>query len=66
MLADVAKAGAPRGTEVGSGGGGGGGGLLFTEPVLVVSPRAKLVEVHNEYAIHTNTESRSVPSARSG
>ena len=55
MLADVAKAGAPSGAEVGVAAAAAGvaaGGLLFTEPVLVVSQRAKLVEVHNEYAIH--------------
>ncbi len=29
-----------------------GGGTLFTEPVLVVNQKAKLIEVNNEYAIH--------------
>src|SRR5690606_15578092 len=29
-----------------------GGGTLLTEPVLVVSQKAKLVEVNAEYAIH--------------
>jgi uncharacterized protein YxjI len=29
-----------------------GGGTLFTEPVLVVAQKAKLIEVNNEYAIH--------------
>lgn len=29
-----------------------GGGTLFTEPVLVVNQKAKLVEMANEYAIH--------------
>ena len=30
---------------------GGGGGTLFTEPVLVVNQKAKLIEVSNEYAV---------------
>ncbi|KUL55446.1 Scramblase [Streptomyces sp. NRRL F-4489] len=29
-----------------------GGGTLFTEPVLVVNQKAKLIEVSNEYAVH--------------
>ena len=29
-----------------------GGGTLFTEPVLVVAQKAKLIELSNEYAIH--------------
>ena len=29
-----------------------GGGTLFTEPVLVVAQKAKLIEITNEYAIH--------------
>jgi uncharacterized protein YxjI len=29
-----------------------GGGTLFTEPVLVVSQKAKLIEVNNEYAVY--------------
>lgn len=29
----------------------GGGGTIFTEPVLVVNQKAKLIEVNNEYAI---------------
>jgi uncharacterized protein YxjI len=37
---DVAKAGA---------GGAAGGGTLFTEPVLVVNQKAKLIEINNEY-----------------
>ncbi|NNE74029.1 MAG: DUF2510 domain-containing protein [Acidimicrobiales bacterium] len=28
-----------------------GGGTLFTEPVLVVNQKAKLIEIHNEYAV---------------
>jgi uncharacterized protein YxjI len=41
---DVAKvAGEPVGV---------GGGTIFTEPVLVVNQKAKLIEVNNEYAIY--------------
>ena len=29
-----------------------GGGTLFTEPILVVNQKAKIIEVNNEYAIH--------------
>ena len=43
---DVVKAGA---------GGGGGGGTLFTEPVLVVNQKAKIIEINNEYAIYDQT-----------
>ncbi|MGH9181475.1 MAG: DUF2510 domain-containing protein, partial [Acidimicrobiales bacterium] len=49
VRSDVAKAGA------GSFGGGvtvAGGGSIFTEPVLVVNQKAKLIEVNNEYAIY--------------
>lgn len=46
ILADVAKAAGPTVPPVGP------AGPLFTEPVLVVSQKAKLIEVHNEYAIH--------------
>lgn len=31
--------------------GGAGGGTLFTEPVLVVNQKAKLIEVNNEYSV---------------
>ncbi len=41
---DVAKARAD--------GAGTGGGTLFTEPVLVVNQKAKLIELNNEYAIY--------------
>jgi len=41
---DVAKAGVA--------GTGTGGGTIFTEPVLVVNQKAKLIEVNNEYAIY--------------
>ncbi len=39
---DIDKAGGP---------GPGGGGTVFTEPVLVVSQKAKIIEINNEYAI---------------
>jgi uncharacterized protein YxjI len=42
IRADVSKAGAA---------GAAGGGTIFTEPVLVVNQKAKLIEVNNEYAI---------------
>ena len=29
-----------------------GGGSIFTEPVLVVNQKAKLIEINNEYAIY--------------
>lgn len=41
---DVAKVGAAAAV-------GPGGGTIFTEPVLVVNQKAKLIEVNNEYAI---------------
>jgi uncharacterized protein YxjI len=44
IVRDVAKAGAT--------GAGPGGGTVFTEPVLVVNQKAKLIEVNNEYAIY--------------
>ncbi len=44
IAGDVAKAGA--GTTIA------GGGTIFTEPVLVVNQKAKLIEVNNEYAIY--------------
>jgi uncharacterized protein YxjI len=46
IRADVAKGGPA---------GGPGGGTIFTEPVLVVSQKAKLIEVNNEYAIFDQT-----------
>jgi uncharacterized protein YxjI len=42
---DVAKAGVPAGPAAGA-------GTLFTEPVLVVNQKAKLIELNNEYAIY--------------
>jgi uncharacterized protein YxjI len=44
IMADVVKAGAATGAQ--------GGGSIFTEPVLVVSQKAKLIEINNEYAIY--------------
>ncbi|MGI9119318.1 MAG: phospholipid scramblase-related protein [Acidimicrobiales bacterium] len=44
VVADVAKA--RTGTSAV------GGGTIFTEPVLVVNQKVKLIEVHNEYAIY--------------
>src|SRR5688500_11957447 len=43
IVGDVAKVGAATGAA--------GGGTIFTEPVLVVNQKAKLIEVNNEYAI---------------
>jgi uncharacterized protein YxjI len=44
ILGDVQKTGAASGAL--------GGGTIFTEPVLVVNQKAKLIEVNNEYAIY--------------
>ncbi|MEO7429530.1 MAG: phospholipid scramblase-related protein [Acidimicrobiales bacterium] len=44
IVGDVHKVGAITGAQ--------GGGTLFTEPVLVVNQKAKLIEVNNEYAIY--------------
>jgi uncharacterized protein YxjI len=44
IVRDVAKAGAVPTAP--------GGGTVFTEPVLVVNQKAKLIEVNNEYAIY--------------
>ena len=41
---DVAKAGVSVATT--------GGGTLFTEPVLVVNQKAKVIEMHNEFAVY--------------
>ena len=41
----VAKAGVQAGATT-------GGGTIFSEPVLVVNQKAKLIEVNNEYAIY--------------
>ncbi len=45
IQADVAKASAATGAP------GMGGGTLFTEPVLVVAQKMKIIELNNEYAI---------------
>jgi uncharacterized protein YxjI len=42
---DMAKVGVQPGTMQ-------GGGTIFTEPVLVVNQKAKLIEINNEYAIY--------------
>lgn len=42
---DVLRAGVAVGAQV-------GGGTLFTEPVLVVNQKTKLIEVNAEYAVH--------------
>ena len=44
VVRDVARAGA-AGAPL-------GGGTIFTEPVLVVNQKAKLIELNNEYAIY--------------
>lgn len=44
VVGDVQKVGAATGAQ--------GGGTLFTEPVLVVNQKAKLIEMNNEYAIY--------------
>jgi uncharacterized protein YxjI len=44
IVRDVASAGAAGGPM--------GGGTIFTEPVLVVNQKAKLIELNNEYAIY--------------
>jgi len=44
VLKDVAKVGAATGLS--------GGGTIFTEPVLVVNQKAKLIEINSEYAIY--------------
>ena len=55
---DVERAGVQAGAAQ-------GGGTLFTEPVLVVNQKAKLIEITNEYASSTSTATRSARSARS-
>ena len=44
IVRDVQKTSAGAGTA--------GGGTIFTEPILVVNQKAKLIEVNNEYAIY--------------
>ena len=43
VVRDVARAGAAGAT---------GGGTIFTEPVLVVNQKAKLIEINSEYAVY--------------
>jgi uncharacterized protein YxjI len=50
VVRDVGKAGA--------GGGPAGGGTVFTEPVLVVNQKAKLIEINSEYAIYNGNGSQ--------
>jgi uncharacterized protein YxjI len=45
VVGDVQRAGVAPGAQV-------GGGSLFTEPVLVVNQKAKVIEINNEYAIY--------------
>jgi uncharacterized protein YxjI len=40
-----------------------GGGSLFTEPVLVVNQKAKLIEINNEYAIY-DQNARQIAAVR--
>ncbi len=40
------------GEQAGIGGAPSGGGTLFTEPILVVNQKAKLIEVNTEYAVY--------------
>ena len=40
-----------------------GGGSVFTEPVLVVNQKAKLIEINNEYAIY-DQNARQIASVR--
>ena len=45
VVTDVQRAGAQAAAAQ-------GGGTIFTEPILVVNQKAKLIEVNNEYAIY--------------
>ena len=40
-----------------------GGGSIFTEPVLVVNQKAKLIEVHNEYSVY-DQQGRQIAAVR--
>ena len=44
IVRDVQRTGAGTGAQ--------GGGTIFTEPVLVVNQKAKVIEINNEYAIY--------------
>ena len=52
---DVSRAGATAAA--------GGGGTLFTEPVLVVNQKAKIIELNNEYAVY-DKDGRQVGAVR--
>jgi uncharacterized protein YxjI len=52
IVRDVAKARERHPPPPGQEGAAPGGGTIFTEPVLVVNQKAKLIEVNNEYAIY--------------
>jgi uncharacterized protein YxjI len=41
----------------------GGGGTIFTEPVLVVNQKAKIIEINNEYAIY-DQNARQIAAVR--
>jgi uncharacterized protein YxjI len=63
IIADVQKSGlggpgsgAPRFDKP-------GGGSLFTEPVLVVNQKAKLIEINNEYAVY-DQQGRQIGAVR--
>ena len=55
MRRDVQQAG---GAKLGP-----GGGTVFTEPVLVVNQKAKLIEINNEYAIY-DQNARQIAAVR--
>jgi uncharacterized protein YxjI len=55
LVADVQKAGAAGGPV--------GGGTIFTEPVLVVNQKAKLIELNNEYGIY-DQQGRQIGAVR--
>lgn len=52
-----------RQAEQVAGSGSTGGGTVFTEPVLVVNQKAKLVEINNEYAVY-NRDGTQVAAVR--
>jgi uncharacterized protein YxjI len=55
IVADVQRVGATVGHQ--------GGGTIFTEPVLVVNQKAKLIEINNEYAIY-DQQGRQIGAVR--
>ncbi|WP_191254864.1 phospholipid scramblase-related protein [Amycolatopsis oliviviridis] len=54
---DKIRAQVAKGTQ-GRGGGATGGGTLFSEPVLVVNQRAKLIEMSNEFGVFDQNGNR--------